>query len=233
MRGPLDEDDPRRCRVDMPEVLGEGLPRDLGQGAGQLHAGRTADDDHERHPGPAPRLVRLALGDLEGHQDLLADRQGVLQALQARRSSAQSSWPKYAWVAPVATMRWSYRPRRRPARPASPHVDRGGLRQQDLTFLVTEDPADRGGDVGRAQRGGGHLVEERLEEMMIGAVEDRDPPGARRSARAAASPAKPAPMMTTRGCGGCCIGRLRESWAGNRLVPVSQGRRAHRERPGG
>ncbi len=31
------------------------------------------------------------------------------------------------------------------------------------------------GDVGRAQRGGRHLVEQRLEQMMIRAVDDRDP----------------------------------------------------------
>ena len=42
-------------------------------------------DDHEGHPRPAPRVVRLALGDLECHQHPLPDLQRVPQALQPGR----------------------------------------------------------------------------------------------------------------------------------------------------
>ena len=78
----------------MAEVARQGLPRDLGQRAGQLDARRAGTDDHERHPGPPPRIVGLALGDLERHQDPLPDAQGVFQALEPGACSAQSSWPK-------------------------------------------------------------------------------------------------------------------------------------------
>jgi len=39
---------------------------------------------------------------------------------------------------------------------------------------MPEDPADRCGNVGRAERGGRHLIEQGLEEVMIGVVDDPD-----------------------------------------------------------
>ena len=69
----------------MAEVARQGLPRDLGERAGQLDARRPGADDHERHPGTPPGIVGLALGDLERHQDPLADPQSVFQALQSGR----------------------------------------------------------------------------------------------------------------------------------------------------
>ena len=67
-RAGLDQDHAGRGRVDVAEVACQGLPRDLGERAGQLDSGRAAADDHERHPGSPPGMVGLALGDLERHQ---------------------------------------------------------------------------------------------------------------------------------------------------------------------
>ena len=50
----FDQDDARGGGVDMTEVARERLPRDLGQGAGQLDSGGSAADDHERQAGPPP-----------------------------------------------------------------------------------------------------------------------------------------------------------------------------------
>ena len=69
----------------MPEVLGQGMPGDVRDCAGQLNPGRPPADDHERQPGPPPSRLRLALGRLEGVQDAAADLQSVLDALQPRR----------------------------------------------------------------------------------------------------------------------------------------------------
>ena len=61
--------------------------------------------------------------------------------------------------------------------------------------------ADRRGDLARRERAGRDLVEERLEEVMVPAIDQRqvivraaEPPAAYR-------PPKPPPTMTTR-CGG-------------------------------
>ena len=65
------------------------------------------------------------------------------------------------------------------------HVDGRGVGQHHADVrLMAEDPADRRGDVGRAERGGRHLVEQRLEEVVVGAVDDRDPARALAAARA-------------------------------------------------
>ena len=59
--------------------------------------------------------------------------------------------------------------------------------------------ADRPGDLGRRQGGGGHLVEQGLEGVMVARVDDHDFDRRARRARAAARPPNPAPTMTTRG----------------------------------
>ncbi len=56
--------------------------------------------------------------------------------------------------------------RRRPA--TSPSITCG-------VHLPAQHAADGRGDVGRIQRGGGHLVEERLEEVVVAAIDHRDP----------------------------------------------------------
>ena len=57
----------------------------------------------------------------------------------------------------------------------SRHVDGRGVGQHHRDVrLMAEDPADRRGDVRRAERGGRHLVEQRLEQVVIGPVDDRD-----------------------------------------------------------
>ena len=123
------------------------------------------------------RLVRLALGHLERHQHPLPDLQRVLQALQAG-----------GMLGPlvVAEIRMG-RTRRHDQRVVIDRavgqddalrrdVHAGGLGQHHgHVRLVAEDPSDRRGDVGRAQRGRRHLVEERLEQVVVRPVNDRDP----------------------------------------------------------
>ncbi len=55
-------------------------------------------------------------------------------------------------------------------------VDAGRLTEEDTDVVLSpEDRADRGRDVGRREDGGRHLVEERLERMVVPAVDERDP----------------------------------------------------------
>ena len=50
----LDQHDPRLARPDRPEVAPERVVGDLAERARQLHARRTAADQHEGHPRPPP-----------------------------------------------------------------------------------------------------------------------------------------------------------------------------------
>ena len=80
----LDQDHPRLAGVDVAELARQRLLGQLGDDAGELHAGRTAADDAEGHQRPAILGIGLALGTLEGEQQPAADRRRVLERLQAR-----------------------------------------------------------------------------------------------------------------------------------------------------
>ena len=153
------------------------LPRHLRQRPGEFDPRRPAADDHERHPRPPPGFIRLALGDLERHQDLLPDVQRVPQALQARRM-----------LGPLVVAEIRVGRARRDDQdviieaavgqqePLAGDIHAGGLGQHDGDVrLMPEDPPDRRGDVGGAERGRGHLVEQGLEQVVVRPVHDRDP----------------------------------------------------------
>jgi hypothetical protein len=64
---------------------------------------------------------------------------------------------------------------------------------------------DRQRDVALGEDAGGQLLEQRLEEMMVRAVDDRHLDVGRCRALAANSPPKPAPTIATRcGCARVC-----------------------------
>jgi hypothetical protein len=60
--------------------------------------------------------------------------------------------------------------------PLAGHVDIDNLGQKYAGVLLPlEDVAQRGGNVGRAQAAGSHLVEQRLKQVKVAPVEQRDP----------------------------------------------------------
>ena len=67
---------------------------ELGDGAGHLHAGRTAADEHEGEQLPARGGIVGLLRLLEGKEQAAADLDGVGERLEARGVFAQSAWPK-------------------------------------------------------------------------------------------------------------------------------------------
>ena len=79
-------------------------------------------------------------------------------------------------------------------------VDARHLAEHDIDVpRARQDAADRRGDVGRREPGGRHLIEQRLEQVIVVLVDDGDVERLPASALAADSPPKPAPTMTTRG----------------------------------
>jgi len=150
---------------------------DLAQRPGELDTGRSAADEHERHPRPAPVGIGLALGRLEGDQDPPPDLEGVLHRLQSGRD-------------------------RRPFRMVEIGVmcagrdhegvvgDRSAIGDQDLAPLgvqadrfseddrrvplLAQDRAQRLGDVARRQRPRRDLVEQRLEQVEVAPVDESE-----------------------------------------------------------
>ena len=173
----FDEHDPRRRRIDLAEVSRQHVPRDLGQRPRQLDAGRPRAHDHEREQRHAPRRIGLALGRFVREQDAAADLDRVLQRLEAGREARPLAVPEVRMrraagedqivVVDEAVAQHD---------PFSGGVDAHCLRQHHGDVLLPPQHApQRDRDVRRAQRGRRHLVEQRLEQMMVAAVDERDP----------------------------------------------------------
>jgi hypothetical protein len=72
-------------RIDRAEVVGQRVEADLAERAGQLDARRATADDDERQPLALRDRIRLALGRFVRGEDPLADLEGVVDRLEARR----------------------------------------------------------------------------------------------------------------------------------------------------
>ena len=174
--GRLDQQDARVARVDDAEVVLQGVVGDLAQRPGELDAGRPGADDDEGQPGLALGRIGLALGGLEGEQDAAADLGRVLDGLQARREGLPFV------VAEVVMGRAGGDDQLvvRHLAVTEPHaapldVDRLDLAEQHPGVLLPgHHRAQRRGDLARRQAAGGHLVEQRLEEVEVAAVDQRD-----------------------------------------------------------
>ena len=179
-RRALEQDHARSLRVDAAELAVERVLRDLAHRPRHLDAGRAAADDDEGEPGIALRVDGRALGALEGADDAGADLEGVGERLQPGRVALPFV------VAEVAVGRARGDDEVVPGdRLAAVEHDRVrgdvdaahlGLqdRQVAALHLVAQRVTDRRAHRRRAQAGGGDLIQQRLEQVMVGAVDERD-----------------------------------------------------------
>jgi hypothetical protein len=150
--------------------------RDLRQRAGELHAGGTCADHDERRPSAAPRRVTLELGHLERAQDAAPKLERFGQRLQPGRVLG-------------------------PGVEAEVRVQHAGCEHEVVVLLLAgfehdaalgdidllhvghpdahvalarEQAADRCRNIRCRQLGAGHLVQERLEHVVVRAVDQRD-----------------------------------------------------------
>ena len=189
----------------------QSVARDLGDLARHLHAGRTAADDHEGQPGRASLGIGLELGGLERAQDPAR----ISSALSSDLSSAATSLPVVVTEIRCNASRRRRSACRRPIEPApcSPR-DRsqrraGRASRSNVGDLGEQRRARCGCGVKmRAQRIGrsppgesapvADLVGQRLEEVEVPPVDERDLDRRRASFSAACRPPKPPPTTTTR-----------------------------------
>ncbi len=136
-----------------------------------------AADDGERQQGAPPGRVRRAVRFLECEQDAAANLERVLEALQP-------GGPRLpGLVAEVGVPGAGSDHERVVGQPAAVgerhlaalRVDRQGLGQDDVgVLLAPQNRSDGVGDVGGGERGGRHLIQERLEEIVIAPIHDGD-----------------------------------------------------------
>jgi hypothetical protein len=148
----------------------------VAEGARQFHPRRPAADDDEGQPRLPLDRVAEALGRLEGVEDAAAHGGGVLDRFQAGRELLPLR------VAEVVVCR-AGRDEQRVVRQAravgeqhgpAGQVEADRLAQQDAgVALPFEDRPQGRGDVSRREPAGRHLVEQRLEEVEVAAVQER------------------------------------------------------------
>ncbi len=87
MRAAFEEANASAARIDGAEIVGEGVPADLGEGSGEFDSGGSGADDHEvqRIAGFTGRGA--AFREFEGEQNSAADFERVLDGLEAGRES--------------------------------------------------------------------------------------------------------------------------------------------------
>ena len=151
------------------------VARDLAQGTRQLHARRAAADHHERHPGAPGVWVGLALGTLEGEQDAPTDAERVVDGLESGRQRLP------VIVTEPAVSRagrddeavvWHGRAVGQLDR-VCVGIESDGFAQQYLGVRLTPEQRPQGlGDLAGRQLGGGHLVQQRTEEVVVLAVDE-------------------------------------------------------------
>ncbi len=144
--------------------------------AGQLHAGRAAADHHERHPLRCSIWIARALGLLECAVDPIAQVERVRERLQPAGHLAPLVFAEVGGlgsagddqavvVQPLAAVEDKL---------AVLDVEAGRLAHQDGDVRVApERGPDRRGALAGGQPAAGHLVEQRLEQMVVGAVHER------------------------------------------------------------
>jgi hypothetical protein len=173
----LDEQDAGIGGVDRPEVAAQRVTGYLAERASQLDSCGTGPDDHERHPFFAPGRVRLAFGRLVGDEDPAPDVRRVLDRLEAGCEGRPV-------IAPEICMPGSGGDDERVVLdgsavvqldPLAGGIEPDGLAQNDPSVAVAaQDGPERLGDVAWLQGAGGDLVEQRLEEVVVAPVDERD-----------------------------------------------------------
>ena len=165
----------------MAEVLGEAAVGEFADLAGQLHPGRAAADDDEGHEEPLQRLVGEVLGDLEGAVDAAAQLHGVVDRLHPGGDQGELVVPEVGLPGAggddqaVVGVLGDFARHGFSVDDASLQIEASHLGQDHVdVFAPAQNVAQHGRDRSRRQDAGGHLVEQRLEQVVIAPVDERD-----------------------------------------------------------
>ncbi len=196
----------RAGRIDAAEVLLQRSPRQLRDLPGHLDAGRPGADHRERQPRTPGLRVLLQLGHLEGAEDARAQLQGIVHGLHPGREACElvvtEVGPRRAGGHDQRVVRKRQRLADQPCRGHRLRLQVKARHVGELdayVAMLAQHLAQRRCDRTLGQDPGRQLVQQRLEGVVVGAVDQRDLDiGARRRNFAANRPPKPPPTITTR-----------------------------------
>ena len=176
----IEQDDPRIGRVDVPEGALEGLVGQFGDLPGHFDAGRTGTHHGEGHELAAPDGIAGALGLFEGTQNATAQLESVVNGLHARRPLGEVVVSEVRLTRTggddqAVVGRGVVVSQQRGVDHLILQVDARHIAENDLgVVLVLQDLPRRGSDLSFGDDPGGHLVQQRLEQVMSGARDQRD-----------------------------------------------------------
>lgn len=151
--------------------------RQLADGSRQLDARRAAAHDGKRHPLLPPCGVGFPLCPLEGLEDAAADLGGVLDGFQAGRQRLPFPGARVMLAGTGCQDQRVVLD----ARVAQPHAVVRGIEARHFALpdadvaLAAQHGTQRRSDVRRRQTAGGHLIQQRLEQVKIPPIDQRDP----------------------------------------------------------
>ena len=166
-----------RMQINAAEFVSKRVASNLGQGSGEFHPGRPGADDGEGEPGRLRRRIRLHLGTFEGRQDASANGQRIVEGFQPRREAGPVVMPEVGMrgtggqhqVIVVMCLALGI------DHPLARGFDHARFSHQNGDIaLPTQDVAQWRGNVRSRQAGCGHLVEQRLEHVVILAIQQSD-----------------------------------------------------------
>ncbi len=175
----IDHYDPRRSRVEVPEVAGQGALRDLAQRTCQLDTRRTRTHDHEGELRVALVGIRLPLGGFEREQDAAAQLEGVFDILEAGCVTPPLVMAEVVVRGArghdqIVVVQLSLDENDTPA----VRFDASGFGQEDRRIpLPPEDAPDGRRNLRRREARRGHLVEQGLEQVVVAAIDDGEAHG--------------------------------------------------------
>ena len=170
----IEQDHAGRIGMDAPELALHRMAREDRELPRDLDARRTTAHDDEREPLVASVRVLSAFSLLKGSEDAVAEVQGVIHCLQAAtellpfvvpevRRLASRGDDQAVVVDPLPAVEHDL---------ASVYVDVGDLRHQRRRICISlEHVPKRRRDVAGGKRTGGDLVDQRLEQQMVVAVD--------------------------------------------------------------
>ena len=163
--------------IDVSEVRRQRIAGQLGDGAREFDPGRARTDNDKGEQRRAPLGIGLALGAFERHQDSAPQRGRVLQRLEAGRERlpfvvAEIRVPRAGGedervigqrIALIEQHALGLR------------IDAVHRRKQgrDL-WAAAHQITDWPGNLGRRQRRGGNLIQQRLEQVMVAPIDQRN-----------------------------------------------------------
>ncbi len=176
----VEQQDPGLAGVDPPELATQRVGGELPDLAGQLDPRRPRTDQRERQPALSLDRVARCLRHLEGAEQLPADEQGVGQRLHAGRvlgelvvaevGLSDAGGHDQVVVGEVDACRLRGAPRARSGSSASTTVTSPAM--QSTLPVPLHQVTQRDRDLTFGQDAGGDLVEQRLEEVVRGPIDD-------------------------------------------------------------